>query len=41
MLGETHQKINFIACESLLLNEGVVPPFVDHFLHQLIESIDP
>ena len=27
--------------KDFLLNEGVVPLFVDHFLHRLVEWIDP
>ena len=27
--------------KDLLLNEGVCPPFVDHFLYCLVERIDP
>ena len=32
--------INLVAGKDLLLNEGrCCPPFVDHFLHHLIEQI--
>ena len=41
LLGEDHHKTSLIACESLLSNEGVVPSFVDHFLHHLVEQRDP
>jgi len=34
---ENHHKINVTTGEDLPLNEGVVPPFVGHFLHHLIE----
>jgi hypothetical protein len=38
LLGENHHNINLIGMgEGLLLNEGVV----DHFLHCLVEQLDP
>jgi hypothetical protein len=37
LLGENHHKMNLIMGEGLLLNDGVAPPFVDHFLHHLVE----
>ena len=41
LLSEKYHKINFIAGEDLLVNEGVVPFFVHHFLHPLVEQINP
>ena len=41
LLGENHHKINLITGENPLLNEKCCSPFVDHFLHRLIEWIDP
>ena len=41
LLSENHHKINIIVGEDLLLNEGVVPLFVDHFLHHLVQQINP
>jgi hypothetical protein len=39
LLSENQHQINLIACEDRLLNEGCCPPFVDHFLHCLVEWI--
>jgi hypothetical protein len=41
LLSETRHKIGLIMGEGLLVNEGVCPPFVDHFLHCLVEEMDP
>ena len=41
LLGENHHKFNLIVGESLLSNEGFVHLFVNHFLHRLVEWIDP
>ena len=41
LLSENQHKVNLVAGEDLLLNEGDVPLLLNHFLHHLIERIDP
>lgn len=40
LLSGNHLIINFILCNNLLLNEGIIH-FVKHLLHHLVKWVDP